>query len=131
MELDHVGFAVRSLPAALKVFEPLFGVSGSAPELVAGQKVRVSFLEVGPSHVELLEPTEADSAVGRFIEKRGEGMHHVAFRVPSVDAQLREVESRGGKLIDRVGRPGARGRKVGFVHPAAANGVLVEFVEGS
>ncbi len=81
-------------------------------------------------HVELLEPLSPESAVGRFLARRGEGLHHLAFRVPSVDAALAELAARGEAVVDRVGRPGSRGRRVGFAHPSAFGGVLVEFVEG-
>lgn len=81
-------------------------------------------------HLELLEPTSPESAVGRFLERRGEGLHHLAFRVPSVDRALGELLARGERVVDRAARPGARGRKVGFAHPSAFGGVLVEFVEG-
>jgi methylmalonyl-CoA/ethylmalonyl-CoA epimerase len=92
--------------------------------------VRVAFLHGGETHIELLEPTDPTSAVGQFLARRGEGLHHLAFRVPSVDAALAEVERNGGRLVDRVARTGARGRRVGFAHPSAFAGVLVEFVEG-
>ena len=131
MEVDHLGIAVTSLADALLQWQATLGVSGSPVELVEGQRVRVSFLEAGATHLELLEPTAPDSPVGRFIADRGGGgLHHVAFRVPSVDQTLREVGARGLRLIDQVSRPGARGRRVGFVHPKSFGGVLVEFVEG-
>jgi methylmalonyl-CoA epimerase len=130
MRIDHVGLAVRSIEASLKVFEPLLATQATTPERVESQKVRAVFLEAGESHFELLEPTDPDSAVGRFLERRGEGMHHVAFRVPSVDVALAGVRARGGRVIDEVARPGARGRKVGFAHPSTFHGTLVEFVEG-
>lgn len=129
MEVDHIGIAVRNLTDALRAWEPTLGTNGSAPEEVPGQRVRVSFLETGALHLELLEPMAADSAVGRFLEQRGEGLHHVAFRVPNVDEALADLARRGGRLVDTVGRPGARGRRVGFAHPSAHHGVLVEFVE--
>jgi len=129
MEIDHIGIAVKSLAATTPRWERLLGVSAAAPEEVGSQHVRVTFLEAGSTHIELLEPTNADSAVGRFLETRGEGMHHVAFQVPSVDRELTKLAERGERVIDRQGRPGARGRIVGFAHPAAFAGVLVEFVE--
>jgi methylmalonyl-CoA epimerase len=129
LEVDHLGIAVPELAAALEPYRRVFGLMGSAPEEVAGQRVRVSFVDVGNTQLEFLEPTEPDSPVGRFLTKRGPGLHHVAFRVKSVDAQLASVEAAGGRLIDRVARPGARGHRVGFAHPTAFGGVLVEFVE--
>ena len=130
MEIDHLGIAVPSLADAVAQWTPALGGPASAPEEVPTQRVRVSFLTVGSAHIELLEPTSADSPVGRFLAERKGGLHHLAFRVPSVDAALREQAARGARLIDQVARPGARGCRVGFVHPAAFGGVLVEFVEG-
>jgi methylmalonyl-CoA epimerase len=131
VQVDHLGIAVASLPEALALWEATLGVAGSPFEVVEGQRVRVSFLEAGATHLELLEPTAPDSAIGRFVAERGGGgLHHIAFHVPSVDEKLREVEARGMRLIAHVSRPGARGRRVGFVHPKSFGGVLVEFVEG-
>jgi methylmalonyl-CoA/ethylmalonyl-CoA epimerase len=129
VQVDHLGIAVTRLATTAPKWEKLLGAAASAPEEVVSQRVRVSFLETGPTHIELLEPTSPDSAVGRFLASRGEGMHHIAFAVPSVNAQLAELTRRGERVIDREGRPGARGRIVGFAHPSAFGGVLVEFVE--
>jgi len=128
--LDHLGIAVLELAAALPRWTPLLGPPDAPPEDVPSQRVKVVFLSAGGTHVELLEPTSDDSPIARFVASRGEGIHHVAFRVPSVDTALAEVVARGGKVVDSVGRAGARGRRVGFAHPAAFGGVLVEFVEG-
>ncbi|MCI4333067.1 MAG: methylmalonyl-CoA epimerase [Thermoplasmata archaeon] len=128
MQVDHLGIAVRSLADALGRYEPVVGGHGSPPENVESQGVRVTFLEAGESHLEFLEPLRPDSAVGRFLEKRGEGIHHLAFRVPDVAKALDNVRSHGGRLIDEAPRIGARGRTVGFAHPASFHGVLVEFV---
>jgi methylmalonyl-CoA epimerase len=129
-ELDHVGIAVPRLEDALSLWRPLAGEPDSPPELVPSNKVRVVFYTVGNTHIELLEPTDPGSPIARFLSSRGPGVHHLAFHVPSVDRALGEVAERGGQLVDRVARPGARGRRVGFAHPSAFGGVLVEFVEG-
>jgi len=129
MELDHVGIAVANLSTSLAGWKPILGPPDGPPEEVVSQGVRVAFLSAGAFDVELLEPTRPESAVGRFLERRGEGLHHLAFRVPNVDAALRELQGRGLQVVDHVGRPGARGRRVGFAHPTAFGGVLVEFVE--
>jgi len=129
-ELDHVGVAVPSLAEALTHWRPLAGEPDAPPEEVPSNRVRVVFLTVGTTHIELLEPTDPTSPVGRFLSTRGPGVHHLAFRVPSVDRALADVAARGGKLVDASARPGARGRKVGFAHPSSFGGVLVEFVEG-
>jgi methylmalonyl-CoA/ethylmalonyl-CoA epimerase len=128
-DLDHVGVAVPSLADALLRWQPLVGAPEAAPEEVPSNRVRVVFLTVGGTHIELLEPTDPGSPVGRFLASRGSGVHHLAFRVPNVDRALAEVAARGGQLVDVTGRPGARGRRVGFAHPSAFGGVLVEFVE--
>jgi methylmalonyl-CoA/ethylmalonyl-CoA epimerase len=130
MDVDHLGIAVPSLAAALAVWEAALSVRGSAPEEVVAQKVRVSFLSVGSTHLEFLEPTDPSSPIGKFVAERGGGIHHIAFHVPSVNTMLTELAGRGYRLIDTVARPGARGRQVGFVHPKSFGGVLVEFVEG-
>lgn len=129
MEMDHVGIAVTDLSRAIERWQRLLGTSATPPEDVPSNGVRVAFLASGGVRIELLEPLGADSTIARFLEKRGEGMHHVAFRVPDVDRALAELAARGERVIDRVGRPGSRGHRVGFAHPAAFGGVLVEFVE--
>lgn len=130
MQLDHVGIAVPDLAAAIERWRPLVGSPESGPELVPSNRVRVAFVSVGDTHIELLEPSEPTSPVAKFLEQRGPGVHHLAFHVPSVDAALAEVRSRGDRVVDEHARPGARGRRVGFAHPSAFGGVLVEFVEG-
>jgi methylmalonyl-CoA epimerase len=128
MQIDHLGLAVHRIDDALARYAPILGGDGSPVEVVESQGVRVSFLEAGDSHLEFLEPVRPDTAVGRFLEKRGEGIHHVAFRVPDVAAALAQVRALGGRLIDEVPRIGARGRTVGFAHPSSFHGALVEFV---
>ena len=128
-EIDHIGVAVRDLEEAERRWLPLLGAPEGPREAVPSQKVRVRFLSAGSSHVELLEPLSPDSPIARFLESRGEGFHHVAFRVPSVDMALAELKGQGKRVIDEAGRLGARGRRIGFAHPSAFGGVLVEFVE--
>jgi len=129
VQLDHVGVAVRDLAEALKRWRTILGPPSNDPEEVPSNRVRVVFLEADGPHIELLEPTDPDSPVARFLASRGEGLHHLAFRVPSVDRALEDLVRRGERVVDRAGRPGARGRRVGFAHPSAFGGVLVEFVE--
>lgn len=129
MQVDHVGVAVRSLADAERVWAPLLGAPEGPAETVPAQKVRVVFFSAGTSCVELLEPLAPDSPIARFLETRGEGFHHVAFRVRSVGAALREVQASGRRVVDEYARPGARGHQVGFAHPSAFGGVLVEFVQ--
>lgn len=127
--LDHVGIAVSSLEETAAVLGPLLGGSASPPETVPGQGVRVQFLGHGAGRLELLEPTTPDSPIARHLERRGPGLHHLAYRVPDVAAELRRLEARGARLVDRTPRPGAGGHRIAFLHPRSAAGVLIELVE--
>ncbi len=127
--LDHIGIAVGDLDASLAFFRDVLGLEVDAPEEVASQRVRAHFLHMGPSSLELLEATAPESAIARFVEKRGPGLHHVALRVEDIDAALGYLAGRGVRLIDAVARPGAEGARVAFIHPSAAHGVLVELKE--
>ena len=129
MKLDHIGIVVANLPEALERWKPILGAPSSPPEEVPGGGVRVAFLSAGEPHVELVEPTGPNSPVSKFLATRGGGLHQIAFAVPDVDAALQEVARTGGRLLDAHGRPGSRGRRVGFCHPSAFGGVLVEYVE--
>lgn len=126
--VDHLGIAVKSLAEAVPRWERTLGVVASAPEEVASQRVRVSFVSAGETHLELLEPSSPESTIAKFLEKRGEGLHHVAFRVPDLPRQLEELRRQGVRLLDETPRAGARGRWVAFAHPASLGGVLTEFV---
>ncbi len=130
MQLDHVGIAVADLPRALARWTAVLGAPEGPVEEVPSNRVRVAFLSAGGSHVELVTPSDGGSPVAKFLSERGDGVHHLAFAVPSVDRALADLVARGERVVDRVARPGARGRRVGFAHPAAFGGVLVEFVEG-
>jgi methylmalonyl-CoA epimerase len=129
--LDHVGIAAGDLEASLTFFRDVLGLHVETPEEVASQRVRAHFLHMGPSSLELLEATAPDSAIARFVDKRGPGLHHVALRVEDIDAALGYLASRGIRLIDTVARPGAEGARVAFIHPSAAHGVLVELKEAA
>lgn len=125
--LDHIGIAVRSLEAA-KIYEDL-GLAIDHVEIVETQRVKTAFLSVGDSNLELLEPTSPDSPIAKFIEKRGEGIHHLCFRVEDIEAELAKLKSKGYRLINEAPVPGAHGCRVAFLHPAAGNGVLLELSE--
>ena len=125
--LDHIGIAVRSLEAA-KIYEAL-GLTIDHVETVASQGVKTAFLSAGDSNLELLEPTGPESTVAKFIEKRGEGIHHLCFRVDDIEAQLERLQSQGYRLINENPVPGAHGCRVAFLHPSAGNGVLIELSE--
>jgi methylmalonyl-CoA/ethylmalonyl-CoA epimerase len=125
--LDHIGIAVRSLDSA-KIYEAL-GLRVEHVETVESQGVRTAFLSVGDSNLELLEPLSADSPVGRFVAKRGEGIHHICLRVSNLDEHLARLKAKGFRLINDAPVPGAHGCRVAFLHPAAGNGVLIELSE--
>lgn len=131
LPLDHVAIAVPSLASARAVFESLMGASGTAPETVPAQRVTVQFIGQGVGRLELLEPTSPDSPVARFLERRGPGLHHIAYRVVDLAAELGRLAAAGVELIDRVPRPGAGGHRVAFIHPSSCSGVLVELVEAA
>ena len=127
--LDHIGIAVRSIEAA-KIYRAL-GLDIDHVETVSSQGVKTAFLSVGDSNLELLEPTSADSPVGKFIEKRGEGIHHICFRVDDIEKHLERLKKEGFRLINEAPVPGAHGCRVAFLHPAAGNSVLIELSEKS
>lgn len=128
LPLDHVAIAVESIAAVLPIYEAMLGATGSRVERVASQNVDVVFVGEGPGRLELLQPTTPDSAVGRFLAKRGNGLHHIAYRVADVQAELDRLAAEGMELIDRVPRPGAGGHQVAFLHPRSTGGVLIELV---
>lgn len=125
--LDHIGIAVRSLEAA-KIYQDL-GLTIQHVETVETQKVKTAFLSVGDSNLELLEPTSPDSPIAKFIEKRGEGIHHICLRVDDIESHLERLKAKGYRLINEHPVPGAHGCRVAFLHPAAGNGVLIELSE--
>lgn len=125
--LDHIGIAVRSLEVA-NIYK-LLGLSIQHTEVVETQKVKTAFLSVGDANLELLEPTTPDSPVAKFIEKRGEGIHHLCFRVDDIEEHLERLKAAGYRLINEAPVPGAHGCRVAFLHPSAGNGVLIELSE--
>ncbi len=127
LKVDHLGIAVRDLDQALRAYQAL-GFEVEAVHDVPTEKVRAAFLPVGESRLELLEPTDADSAIGRFLQKRS-GLHHVCLLVPDIEAALAELKASGVELIDERPRPGAGGSRVAFLHPRAGAGVLLELKE--
>ncbi len=125
--LDHIGIAVRSAEAA-NIYKAL-GLTIDHVENVDTQGVKTVFLSVGDANLELLEPLSADSPVAKFIEKRGEGIHHICFRVSNIEEHLERLKQQGYRLINEAPVPGAHGCRVAFLHPAAGNGVLIELSE--
>ncbi|MBM3259848.1 MAG: methylmalonyl-CoA epimerase [Candidatus Sericytochromatia bacterium] len=128
-QVDHLGIAVHSLDAALPFWRDVLGLTFVGFEDVPDQKVRVAVLLAGPNRIELLEPTAEDSPVRKFLNTRGEGIHHVALRVDACGATLDHLASAGVRLIDAVPRTGAEGARIGFVHPKATGGILLEVSE--
>ena len=127
--IEHLGIAVKSIEEALPYYEQVLGLKCYNIEEVADQKVKTAFFMVGQIKIELLEPTSEESAVAKFIEKKGEGIHHIAFAVPSVADALAEVEAKGVKLIDKAPRGGAEGLNIAFLHPKSTCSVLTELCE--
>ncbi len=127
--IEHIGIAVTSLDEAIPFYEKVLGLDCYSIEEVKDQKVKTAFFKVGQTKIELLEPTDPESAVAKFISKRGEGIHHIAFAVNDIDRKLKEVEEKGVRLIDKVSRKGAEGMDIGFLHPKSTFGVLTELCE--
>jgi methylmalonyl-CoA/ethylmalonyl-CoA epimerase len=129
MKIDHLGIAVHSISDSLAFYRDALGLELSGTETVEDQGVHIAMLNVGESRIELLEPISEDTPVGRFIAKRGEGLHHISYEVENLASKLNELRLRGVRLLDGYPRRGAEGKLVAFLHPASANGVLVELVE--
>jgi methylmalonyl-CoA/ethylmalonyl-CoA epimerase len=129
MKIDHIGIATARLDEATAVWRDALGLELESTEEIATQGVRVAMLPLGESRIELLEPLTEDSPVGKFLGKRGPGIHHIAVRVDDIRASLAQLQAKGFRLIDEVPRIGAGGCLVAFVHPASANGVLLELVQ--
>ena len=129
--LDHVGIAVHSLDESLPLFESITGGKGYGRETVEQQGVEVVFLGTGDGRLELLAPTREDSGVAKFLAKRGPGMHHLCYRVASIEDELERYRAQGAQLIDERPRPGAAGHLVAFIHPKSTGGVLIELLQAS
>jgi methylmalonyl-CoA/ethylmalonyl-CoA epimerase len=127
--IDHIGVAVDDLDGAVKLYSESFGMREQHRETVAAFDVEAVLLEIGEGHVELLKPLTADSGVGKFLERNGPGLHHVAYQTADIDSALEQVKAAGLDLIDQEPRTGIRGSRVAFLHPKATGGVLTELVE--
>jgi|SRR6478672_1080765 len=128
--LDHIGIAVANLEEALRFYRDALGLEIEAPEEVPSQQVRAHFIATGECALELLEATDAESPIARYVGRRGPGLHHITLRVDDIAATLASLKSRGVRLIDEAPRPGAHGSLVAFIHPSSAHGVLVELKQG-
>lgn len=125
--IEHIGIVVKNLQESILYWESIFGLECYRVEDVADQKVRTAFFKIGDTKIELLEAMDTESPVARFLEKRGEGVHHIAFAVNDVDKALNLAADMGLELIDKKSRPGAEGLQIGFLHPKSTQGVLTEF----
>lgn len=124
--IEHIGIAVESLDTAIPYYEKVLGLKCYAIEEVADQKVKTAFFKVGQTKIELLESTAPEGPIGKFIEKKGQGVHHIAFAVDEVNGALKDAEGNGVRLIDKQSRKGAEGLNIGFLHPKSTLGVLTE-----
>lgn len=129
LQIDHIGVAVNSNAEGKKFWSDVLGLPYEGEETVSEQKVTTAFMPVGESEVELLESTEPGGPISNFLEKKGQGVHHIAFRVDNIDQALEELKEKGVQLIDETPRKGAGGARIAFLHPKATGGVLVELCE--
>lgn len=127
--IEHLGIAVKNLEESIRYYQEVLGLTCYAIEEVADQKVKTAFFRVGDTKIELLESTAPDGPIGKFIEKRGEGIHHIAFAVKNIEEALADVKASGVQLIDEKPRPGAEGLHIAFLHPKSTYGVLTELCE--
>ncbi len=128
-KISHIGIAVKDMEEALSVFRDGIGLEVTSTDEVKTQKVRVAFLPVGETRFELLEPTQDDSPIAKYLEKRGEGIHHIALKVTNIEESLAALKAKGVKLINEEPVPGAHGTRVAFLHPKGTRGVMLELVE--
>jgi len=127
--IEHIGIAVKSIEEQLPYYEGVLGLKCYNVETVEDQKVKTAFFMVGQTKIELLEPTDEESTIAKFIEKRGEGIHHIAYATENVNEALKEMENKGVRLIDREARGGAEGLRIAFLHPKSTGSVLTELCE--
>lgn len=127
--IEHIGIAVKNLDESIKFYEEILGLKCYNIEEVKDQKVKTAFLKIGDTKIELLESTDPEGPIGKFIEKKGEGIHHMAFAVDNIEESLKFAEEKGVRLIDKTSRKGAEGLSIGFLHPKSTNGVLTELCE--
>jgi methylmalonyl-CoA/ethylmalonyl-CoA epimerase len=128
-KINHVAIAVENIEEAAGFYQDILGLELSGVEVVAAQKTRVGFLKIGESNIELVQPSEPDSPLVKFLETKGQGIHHICFEVDDVEAEVKALLEKGAKLIDQKPRDGAHNTKVAFVHPKSSSGVLIELCE--
>ncbi len=128
-KIDHIGIAVKDLEETLKFYQDVLGMDLAGTEIVEEQKVKVAFLPIGDTKIELLESTDKEGPIARYIEKKGEGVQHIAYRVDDVEKAIKEMKEKGIRMIDESPRYGAGGAKIAFAHPKSTNGVLIELCQ--
>ncbi|AFK87170.1 MULTISPECIES: methylmalonyl-CoA epimerase [Thermoanaerobacterium] len=128
-KIDHIGIAVKSIEEASKFYEDVLGQKVAGIETLSSENLKTAFVKIGDVEIELLEATSPDSPVAKFIEKKGEGIHHIAFKVDDIEASLEKLKSKGIRLIDEIPKLGAEGSKIAFAHPKSTNGVLLELCQ--
>jgi methylmalonyl-CoA/ethylmalonyl-CoA epimerase len=128
-KLDHIGIAVRDLDQAIKLYKDVFGIEPNLVYESAYTKAKIAFIPLGETRIELIQPSNPESVVGKFLEKKGEGIHHISFKVNDVDQSLIEIESKGVQLIDKKSREVRENERVAFLHPKSTNGVLFELIQ--
>ena len=128
-KVNHIAVAVKDLEEAAKFYQTMLGLNLSGVEVVAGQKTKAGFFKIGESNIELVQPTESDSPLVKFLETKGQGIHHICFEVDDVEAEIKSLLEKGATMVDQKSRPGAHQTKVAFIHPKSSNGVLIELCE--
>jgi methylmalonyl-CoA/ethylmalonyl-CoA epimerase len=128
-KIDHIGIAVKNLDEAIKLYRDMFGVEPSLVYESSYTKARIAFIPIGESKIELIQPSSPESVMGKFLEKKGEGIHHISYKVKDVDKSLSELEMKGIQLIDRKARKVRENEKVAFLNPKNTNGVLIELIQ--
>mgnify|MGYP000972415304 FL=1 len=129
VKVDHIGIAVKNLEESLKFYEEILGMKCKGTEVIEEQKVKVAFLPIGDTEAELLESTDEEGPIAKYIEKKGEGIQHIAYRVENIEKAIAEIKEKGIRMIDEKPRYGAGGAKIAFIHPKSTHGVLIELCE--
>ena len=127
--INHIAVAVNHLEEAARFYQTMLGLDLSGVEVVAGQKTKAGFFKIGESNIELVQPTEPDSPLVKFLETKGQGIHHICFEVDDVEAEIKSLLERGATMVDQKSRPGAHQTRVAFIHPKSSSGVLIELCE--
>ena len=128
-KINHIAIAVNNLEEAAKFYQNVLGLTISGVEVVTAQKTKVGFFKIGESNIEMVQPSEPDSPLVKFLETKGQGIHHICFEVDDIEAEIKALLAKGATMVDQKSRPGAHNSKVAFIHPKSSNGVLIELCE--